>query len=128
MSRKVIQAKKLVKMGETSSFKIRWIIGLLSFWAICFNYASKAILPATMEAMVKDEGGDQMDSDLYSWTLETQNQLKEAFFYGYILTGIVGGQLAERFSVKNTVGCSILISASLSLLFPRATGSGRRGS
>lgn len=67
-------------MCEKSYFKIRWIVGLLSFWAICFNYACKSILPATMEAMVHQEGLNQTkeyDNQLYSWSLETQNTLKE---------------------------------------------------
>uniref|UniRef100_T1KJA1 Major facilitator superfamily (MFS) profile domain-containing protein n=2 Tax=Tetranychus urticae TaxID=32264 RepID=T1KJA1_TETUR len=55
---------------------------------------------------------------VYDWSFETQNSLKEAFFYGYIMTGVIGGRLAERFSVKHTVGTTVFISSLLSLTIP----------
>lgn len=134
----------------------------MAFWGLFFNYATKVILSATLEAMVKsDLSQDEIDQPeklsqlslnrndsetiyrltsyhypnktdtmsfslanefysyhVYDWSFETQNLLKEAFFYGYIMTGVIGGRLAERFSVKHTVGTTIFISSLLSLTIP----------
>lgn len=132
-----------------SHFKVRWMFGLLSFWALCYNYAAKVILPATLEAMVIPEGENfgeavqdfddininrtlsishppsqkvhHYEPELYTWDLKIQNVLKEAFFYGYIWTGIIGGRLAERLSVRHTVGTAVLISSLAALIFPYLT-------
>lgn len=56
----------------------------------------------------------------FDWSSEQQATLLGAFFYGYVITQIPGGVLAEKFGAKWIFGGSILITALLSLLGPFA--------
>lgn len=53
---------------------------------------------------------------LYDWDEETQGLLLSAFYYGYVITHLPGGLLAEKFGGKWTLGLSLLCT-SLSTLF-----------
>ncbi len=54
------------------------------------------------------------------WTDDQQAMILGAFFYGYAVTQIPGGMLAERFGAKWVLGGSILATALLSLIGPLA--------
>ncbi|XP_045448851.1 putative inorganic phosphate cotransporter [Melitaea cinxia] len=54
--------------------------------------------------------------ELYDWNEETQGLLLSAFYYGYVITHLPGGLLAEKFGGKWTLGLSLLCT-SLSTLF-----------
>nr|XP_022916487.1 sialin-like [Onthophagus taurus] len=54
----------------------------------------------------------------YSWNGEIQGLILGSYFWGYILTSIPGGLLAERFGPVKTIGVSTILSAALTLLVP----------
>ncbi|CAF3556447.1 unnamed protein product [Rotaria sordida] len=54
------------------------------------------------------------------WSPKTQGYVLSSFFYGYLLTQIIGGNLAERFGAKWIFGGSILGAGILTLLIPLA--------
>lgn len=54
--------------------------------------------------------------ELYDWDEETQGLLLSAFYYGYVITHLPGGLLAEKFGGKWTLGLSLLCT-SLSTFF-----------
>ncbi|OWF47304.1 Sialin [Mizuhopecten yessoensis] len=54
----------------------------------------------------------------YDWDEATQGLILSSFFYGYALTQIPGGFLAEKIGGKRLFGYGILITAILSLLTP----------
>ncbi|UJR21148.1 hypothetical protein I4U23_024247 [Adineta vaga] len=56
----------------------------------------------------------------FDWEPSKQGLVLGAFFYGYIVTQIIGGMLAERFGAKWIFGGSIFISSILTLLTPVA--------
>lgn len=56
----------------------------------------------------------------YKWDSSAQALILGSFFWGYILTSIPGGFIAERFGPTKTIGISILISAALTMLTPLA--------
>ncbi|KAL3889635.1 hypothetical protein ACJMK2_001971 [Sinanodonta woodiana] len=56
----------------------------------------------------------------FSWDESTQGIILGAFFYGYIVTQIPGGWLAERFGGKKLFGFGVLVTAVLTLLTPVA--------
>lgn len=58
--------------------------------------------------------------DTFDWTSSQTNAVLGAFFYGYVITQLPAGILAERFGAKWIFGLSVLITAILSLLSPIA--------
>lgn len=62
-----------------------------------------------------DEGSDQL-----TLTSTEKGMVLGAFFYGYFITNIPGGRLAELYGTKKVFGGSIFISALLTLLTPVA--------
>lgn len=56
----------------------------------------------------------------FIWDLYTQGLILGAFYYGYIITPIPGGRLAERFGAKWLFGVGTLLTGLLSLLIPYA--------
>ncbi|CAF1070841.1 unnamed protein product [Rotaria sordida] len=54
------------------------------------------------------------------WSPKTQGYVLSSFFYGYLLTQIIGGNLAEQFGAKWIFGGSILGAGILTLLIPLA--------
>lgn len=60
----------------------------------------------------------------FDWDEQTQGYILSAFFWGYVLTHIPGGLLAERFGGKQTLGLGILSTSVLTLLTPLAARAG----
>ena len=63
------------------------------------------------------QGGEDENFD---WDEKTQGLIIDSFYYGFCLTQIVGGILAQRYGGKFLFGGGILIGGSLSLLYPWA--------
>ncbi|KAG8173079.1 hypothetical protein JTE90_015595, partial [Oedothorax gibbosus] len=60
----------------------------------------------------------------YDWDAKTRGNIKGSFFYGYFVTVLTGGFLAERVGAKATFGAGVLLTAVLTLLTPLAAGWG----
>lgn len=56
--------------------------------------------------------------DLYDWDEQTQGIILSAFYYGYILTHLPGGILAEKFGGKYSLGLGVLSTAIFTMLTP----------
>ncbi|CAL1281277.1 unnamed protein product [Larinioides sclopetarius] len=54
----------------------------------------------------------------YNWDSVTQNHIIGAFFYGYFITVIIGGYLAEKFGAHKLFGAGIFMTSILTLLTP----------
>jgi len=57
----------------------------------------------------------------FSWDRETQGLILSSFFYGYIVTQIPGGWLANKLGGKRVFGYGIFLSSILCLITPLAT-------
>ncbi|OQR77079.1 sialin-like [Tropilaelaps mercedesae] len=57
----------------------------------------------------------------FTWDLYTQGVILGAFYYGYIITPIPGGRMAEKYGAKWLFGCGTLLTGLLSLLIPAAS-------
>lgn len=55
---------------------------------------------------------------LYDWDETTQGLILSSFYYGYVLTHIPGGVLAEKFGGKYTLSLGILSTSIFTLLIP----------
>lgn len=58
--------------------------------------------------------------ELYNWDEATQGFLLSAFYYGYVITHLPGGLLAEKFGGKWTLGIGLLITSVATALTPLA--------
>lgn len=56
----------------------------------------------------------------YDWDEPTQGLILSSFYYGYIVTHLPGGMLAERFGGKYSLGFGVLSTAIFTLLTPWA--------
>lgn len=56
----------------------------------------------------------------FEWDERTQGHILGAYYYGYILTNILGGRLAERVGSRLVVLLGMLLSSVLSLVSPLA--------
>ncbi|XP_021706133.1 sialin [Aedes aegypti] len=56
----------------------------------------------------------------YNWSSHDQSLILGAYFYGYLVTSLPAGVLAERFGPRNLVGSTLAASALLTALTPLA--------
>jgi ACS family sodium-dependent inorganic phosphate cotransporter-like MFS transporter 5 len=113
----------------------RVIFVIMGFTGFCLIYAYRVVLSVAIVAMVGQVNSTEESNDChvdsnkteshiinreFDWDSEQQAVILGAFFYGYVITQIPGGVLAQRFGAKWIFGVSILITALLSLLGPLA--------
>lgn len=60
----------------------------------------------------------QVVDDLYPWTVQQQGLILSSFYWGYVLTHIPGGVIAEKFGGKYVLGLGILSTSIFTLLTP----------
>ncbi|CAH0719423.1 unnamed protein product, partial [Brenthis ino] len=61
---------------------------------------------------------------MFDWDEKTQGLLLSSFYYGYGVTQILGGYLAQRYGGKWVLGCGLLSTALFTFLTPIVTKSG----
>jgi ACS family sodium-dependent inorganic phosphate cotransporter len=116
----------------------RYILGLMGFLAIVNAYTMRVSLSVAITEMVAPsnstqsydpdacvvEGGDNSTSTvtnpdrLYDWDETTQGLILSSFYWGYAITHLPGGVLAEKFGGKYTLGLGILSTAVFTLVTP----------
>lgn len=60
----------------------------------------------------------QDPESLYDWSEKTQGLILSSFYWGYVITHLPGGVLAEKFGGKYTLGLGILSTGVFTLLTP----------
>ena len=63
----------------------------------------------------------------FEWDEYTQGLILSSFFWGYVVTHLPGGMLAEKFGGKYILGLGILSTAVFTLLTPLAATYGGAG-
>lgn len=59
----------------------------------------------------------------YGWSQTTVGVIQSAFFWGYVLTQIPGGYLADRFGGKHVLAAGVVMWSTMTLLTPLAASS-----
>ena len=113
----------------------RFVLVFLGFFAFALAYAYKVMLSVAIVSMAKplnrtdDEGqcfhGNitnwiEKEDGEFVWDSHQQALVLGAFFYGYFLIQLPAGILSEKYGAKWIFGCSLLVTAILSLLGPIA--------
>ncbi|XP_025837209.1 putative inorganic phosphate cotransporter isoform X2 [Agrilus planipennis] len=118
----------------------RWVLGIMGFLAILNAYSMRVTLSIAITEMVVSSNKSSNYSDacpsyesssgstsssvikdpskLYNWDEATQGIILSSFYYGYVVTHLPGGLLAEKFGGKYTLGIGMLSTAVLTVLTP----------
>ncbi|XP_076445676.1 sialin-like [Babylonia areolata] len=135
------------EVDDSGCLKARHSLALLAFLGFFNVYCMRVNLSVALVAMVNstssdnssesDECLDQSDTNStlsnstvvaatgeFDWNENTQALVLGAFFYGYTVTQVPGGWLAERFGGKRLFGYGCLVTALLTLLTPVAARAG----
>ncbi|XP_072931562.1 putative inorganic phosphate cotransporter [Epargyreus clarus] len=132
----------------------RYVLAVMALLAIANAYTMRVCLNLAITQMVKKnvavEGDPHYDPDAcpdpntvtnttmmtfmtyiqrsgaiqFEWTEATQGLLLSAFYYGYVLTHIPGGMLAERYGGKWVLGLGLLSTAICTFITPWAVKMG----
>lgn len=116
----------------------RVVLAIMGFLAIVNAYTMRICLSVAITEMVKktvsnssiesgdscpviDDGSD--DGGLtgvgtFEWSEQLQGLILSSFYWGYVITHLPGGYLAEKFGGKYTLSLGILSTAVFTLLTP----------
>lgn len=120
--------------------KARHMLGLMGFLGFAIVYAMRVNLSVAIVAMVNQSAIVQVNDTVegtcpyppasnttipqrpgdFLWDEATQGIVLGSFFYGYVLTQVPGGRLAELLGGKMIYGVGVFITAIFTLLTPIA--------
>jgi len=119
--------------------KARQVLGFLGFLGFANVYAMRVNLSVAIVAMVNSTNTPVFDNNTdvcpmppisnstfpekqgeFNWDEATQGIILGSFFYGYVLTQVPGGRLAEKYGGKYIYGYGVLITSLFTLLTPIA--------
>lgn len=113
---------------KTFKFGVRHLFVFLGFLGFANVYAMRVNLSV---AIVYMAGSNKTEDSLglegettFGWSDKQQGVILGMFFYGYVLTQLPGGRLAEVFGGKWLFGVGVLITAVFTLLTPVAAKAG----
>ncbi|CAF4727022.1 unnamed protein product [Rotaria sp. Silwood1] len=114
----------------------RYVVAIWAFFGFLCLYALRVNISVAIVAMVPPQSAlnqsvrscpvsntsspEPPSHYEFDWKPSTQGFVLGAFFYGYILTQVIGGNLAEKFGGKWIFSGCILIASILTLLTPLA--------
>lgn len=131
----------------------RYVLAIMALFAVANAYTMRVCLNLAITQMVRrevaGEGDEHYDPDactdyniptnttmkladyimrdsssLFEWSEATQGLILGSFYYGYVLTHIPGGMMAERFGGKWVLGLGLLSTAFCTIITPIAVKSG----
>ncbi len=115
----------------------RYTLAFLSFLGLLNIYAMRVNLSVALVAMVNTTLTNHSSvcpavlnmthipkKGEFKWDESTQGQILGSFFYGYVLTQIPGGLLADVYGAKKVFGLGVLCTAVLTLVTPLAARAG----
>ena len=102
--------------------------GMLALYALRFNLSVvivsmvKSGKNGTTSSTDSKEEGDGGDGGEFAWDERVQSQVLSAFFFGYVVSQLPGGWLADnsRLGAKWLLGLGILLTAAFTMLSPLA--------
>ncbi|XP_068633318.1 putative inorganic phosphate cotransporter [Battus philenor] len=128
-----------VEREETTGWiKSRTVLGIMGFLGFANVYAMRVNLSVAIVAMINSTtvpNNSTLDvckaptpsnttipskPGDFNWTPEQQSIILGSFFYGYVLTQVPGGRIAEIFGGKLVYGVGVLLTAIFTILSPIA--------
>ncbi|XP_076085056.1 sialin-like [Mytilus galloprovincialis] len=138
---------KEVKEKKTDSLPVlcsqRWILSYLFFWGFFFAYSLRVNFSVAIVCMSKSSTSNSSASSIltdnnitqdqcgaleyanftneraeFDWSRETRSSLLSAFFWGYFVTQIPGGWLADKFGGRRVYGTALAVAGIATVLIP----------
>lgn len=97
----------------------RHIQCFLCFCCLSICYALRVNLSVGIVAMT-DQNSTNSDQKVYEWQEDTKSYVLSSFFWGYIVTQIPGGHIAQKYGAKTLLLIGITLCSALTLLTPLA--------
>ncbi len=104
--------------AQSASVQKRWprrytLVGLC-FASVFICYMDRVNISVAIIPMAADLG----------WDRETQGLVLSSFFFGYMITQVLGGRLADRFGGKVVLGAGVLLWSAFTFVTPFAAFGG----
>lgn len=118
------------------------VLNIMVLLGFMLNYALRVNLTIAIVEMIFDEKDNHtlitnvtdslnvtqhpghIEQTRYHWDTKQKNHLLGSFFWGYILTELPGGRLAEIIGARRVFGYSTLLASICTLLSPAAAAAG----
>ncbi|EDS29566.1 sialin [Culex quinquefasciatus] len=101
----------------------RYVVVMMTFLGCTVMYTMRVAMSIAIVAMTENrtislENGTVEYEQAFDWSSSIRGHVLSSFFYGYMLTQVPAGILANRFGATNLVGIGMGITAVLTLLTP----------
>ncbi|XP_052254003.1 sialin-like isoform X2 [Dreissena polymorpha] len=102
----------------------RYVVGIMAFFGFCNIYALRVNLSVAIVAMTSNHSQNIAGNKTlviypdFHYDSHTKGIILGSFFYGYILTQIPGGYLANRLGGKYLFGGGVFLTALFTLVTP----------
>lgn len=102
----------------------RYLVALLSFFGFANIYSMRVNLSVAVVVMAHNRtitlsnGTKIVEPPEFDWGNGVEGVILSSFFYGYILTQVIGGWLACKYGGKNLFGAGVGVTALFTLLTP----------
>ncbi|XP_064593846.1 vesicular glutamate transporter 1-like isoform X2 [Zonotrichia leucophrys gambelii] len=95
----------------------RYGIAILCGIGFCISFGIRCNLGVAVVSMVNPAHGQRAQ---FNWDPETVGMIHGSFFWGYIVTQIPGGFIAQKFAANRVFGLAIVSTSVLNMLIPSA--------
>ncbi|XP_014203438.1 sialin-like [Copidosoma floridanum] len=132
-----------LSIEKCSRIPQRWIMAIMSFFALFNAYTLRICLSIALTQMIIPrnhyenasraetcpEYGDYasiinvttVTKGIFNWSEYTQGVILSSFYFGYTISQLPGGFVAEIIGAKHTIGLAVLFTAILTIATPVAT-------
>ncbi|XP_053575791.1 vesicular glutamate transporter 3 isoform X1 [Bombina bombina] len=103
----------------------RYIIAIMSGLGFCISFGIRCNLGVAIVEMVNNNtvyvsGKPEIQKAQFNWDPETVGLIHGSFFWGYIVTQIPGGFIANKLAANRVFGAAIFLTSILNMLIPSA--------
>lgn len=97
---------------------IRHLQCALIFFGLAVTYALRVNMSVAIVVMTDKENPSNSDFPTFEWKEKAKSVILSSFFWGYVITQVPAGQLAQRFGAKLVVFWGLTICSLLAVLTP----------
>ncbi|CAG9773623.1 unnamed protein product [Ceutorhynchus assimilis] len=114
------------KKKWTDFLTCRQVLNIMVILGFMFNYMLRVNLTIAIVDMVEsnttstNSSRNQTDETRFKWNSEQYNAILGSFFWGYVLTELPGGRMAEIVGARKIFGGGMLMASILTILTPAA--------
>lgn len=121
----------LARLKERMTLNCRQVLNVMVFFGFMFNYMLRVNLTIAIVEMVDKSNATAGAANVtavaapagrttFAWDEHQQNLVLGAFFWGYLLTELPGGRLAEVVGARRVLGWAMMGASVLTLATPLA--------